>query len=140
MKNPRMQNFLLLIRSYFVYINLANTCTKALAVTSSHIFTLFSLLKLSVDHVEVKMSGLKALCSLVRMSGPILPHSVAKIISRFPLDSLTPSLPSEETLQLLELLLACVTSGNRSLALPLTTAVHLFTEYCTPTNDQQVCI
>lgn len=94
-----------------------------------------------IDYIEVKMGGLKALCSLVKTSGPILPHSVAKIISRFPLDSLSPSSslpPPEETLRLLELLLACVTSGNRSLALPLTTAVHLFTEHSTASNDQRV--
>ena len=84
------------------------------------------------------MSGLKALCSLIKISGPILPHSVAKIVSRFPVDALSLSLPPEEALQLLELLLACITSGNRSLALPLTTAIHLFTEYCTASNDQQV--
>ena len=106
----------------------------------THTFTFFINCYDFADHIEVKMSGLKALCSLVKTSGPILPHSVAVIISRFPVDSLSPSLPPQETLHLLELLLACITSGNRALAIPLSTAIHLFSENCTSSNDQQVCI
>ena len=63
---------------------------------------------------------------------------MAVVISRLPLDSLSPSLSSQDTLQLLDLLLACVTSGNTALAVPLSSAIQIFTENCMTSSDQQV--
>ena len=92
------------------------------------------------DHTLVRLSGLKSLCSVVKTSGPVLPRSVAVAISHLPLDCLSPSLPAKDTLQLLELLLACVTSGNSALALPLSTAIQIFTENSLSSTDQQVSL
>ena len=92
----------------------------------------------SADHAPLRVSSLRTLVAVVGCIGPLVAPPLTSRVLQLPMSGLTPSLPAEEALLMLQLLMACVTSGNPWLHPPTGMAVQLLTDLCTHHGNREV--
>lgn len=82
----------------------------------------------SCSHAPFKTSSLETLCAVIGCIGPLVAPPLAASVLQVPMAGLAPHVPTREALPMLQLLMACVTSGNAQLCPPTSAAMQLLTD------------
>ena len=84
------------------------------------------------------MSSLEALSAVIESVGPLVTPPLASSILHLPMTGLTPSAPAQQAMLMLQLLMACVRSGNSRLCPPTSAAIQLLREVASHHASREV--
>lgn len=92
----------------------------------------------SSGRAPFRVSSLEALGAVIDSVGPMVTPPLSSSVLQVPMTGLTPFAPAQEALLMLQLLMACVTSGNAKLCLPTSATMQLLSEVASHHPSREV--